>query len=292
VVTASVDLLTGSAAAGMAAALSAFVAVLSAITGSFRDSGARDALFKEATEPYLRWGVNAWSFANAKVRHDPIYFDILRNPRLARFPGGDAGPTPEGDAQVPADHGVLLDLGCGQGFVLSCLATAREWARRGEWPREWSGGPGALTLYGIEHRDYIADQARSALGGRATVVTGDIRTAPIPPCAAAVCLDVLHLIGYDDQEAIVRRVAAALDAGGLMLLREADKGAGWRFQMVRWGNLLTAMTQLDPRRRFYFRSADEWAALVTRCGLAATVRPMGEGTPFANVLVEGVKTSR
>ena len=30
-------------------------------------------------------------------------------------------------------------------------------------------------------------------------------------------------------------MAAALDPGGLMLIREADAAAGWRFTAARWG---------------------------------------------------------
>lgn len=227
-----------------------------------------DSLMRAAAEPYRRQGFNAWAFARAKIRRDPIYLDVLRNPRLPR-------------------EGLLLDLGCGGGLMLACLAAANERQRRGEWPSEWTPPPPDLRLYGIEHRARVADLARNVLEPHAFVVTGDIRETPLPRCAVALCLDVLHLVGFEDQVAIVERVAEALVPGGVFLLREADQSSRWGFQLVRWGNRLTAVAQLDPGRRFCFRSAGDWAALLTRSGFSATVRPMGARTPFANVLVEG-----
>ncbi len=75
-------------------------------------------------------------------------------------------------------------------------------------------------------------------------------------------------------------------------MREADAAGGWRFRFVRFGNWLTAMTQRRWRPTFHFRTADEWRALMTRLGLEARTQPMGDGTPFANVLLVGEKPAR
>ena len=60
--------------------------------------------------------------------------------------------------------------------------------------------------------------------------------------------------------------------------------------MVRLGNRLTALAQGRWRAPFAFRTGDEWRQLLQESGLEVTVQPMGEGTPFANVLFVGVKT--
>ena len=83
---------------------------------------------------------------------------------------------------------------------------------------------------------------------------------------------------------MIAAAAAALEPGGVMLVREADAAAGWRFAAVRFGNRLKALAFGDWRQREYFRTIDEWLACFARHGLRAEVRPMSDGTPFANVL--------
>jgi hypothetical protein len=73
--------------------------------------------------------------------------------------------------------------------------------------------------------------------------------------------------------------------GAVLLVREADAAAGWRFRMVRLGNRITALTRGRFRAHFAFRTADGWRELLASLGFAATVAPMGDGTPFANVLI-------
>ena len=55
--------------------------------------------------------------------------------------------------------------------------------------------------------------------------------------------------------------------------------------MVALGNRITALTRGRLRPRFAFRTAAEWQALLARVGFDVAVAPMGEGTPFGNVLL-------
>ena len=80
-------------------------------------------------------------------------------------------------------------------------------------------------------------------------------------------------------------MARALDPGGLMLIREADASAGWRFTATRWGNRLKALAFGSWNQPFHFRTAAEWKACVASHGLQAEVREMSQGTPFANILL-------
>jgi hypothetical protein len=72
--------------------------------------------------------------------------------------------------------------------------------------------------------------------------------------------------------------------GAILLVREADAAAGWRFQMVRLGNTITALTRGRWRPRFAFRTAADWRAELGAVGFEVSLAPMSEGTPFANVL--------
>jgi hypothetical protein len=114
----------------------------------------------------------------------------------------------------------------------------------------------------------------------------------MPPAADAVLFfDVLHLIPLADQERLIASASASLSPGGTILVREADPDGGWRFMAVRLGNRLKALAVGRWRQRFHFRTAGEWSSLLTRHRLQCEMQPMGEGTPFANFLLRGVRSA-
>jgi len=259
------DLLLGSVVVGGIAAGLAGLAVFTARGRAYRDP-AFSRLVARSSDRYLGEGITAWEFARAKLRRDPVYRAVLTR-----------GLLPE--------RGSLWDVGCGQGLLLALVAEGRRAAASGEWAFEWAVAPAGLDLFGVELRPRLADVARHALDDEATIVTGDARDLPLTGADAIALFDVLHLLRPDDQEALVARLARALNPGGRLLVREADAGAGWRFRMVRFGNRLTALTQRRWRATLSFRTADQWRELLERHGLVARVEPMGQGTPFANILI-------
>ncbi len=129
-------------------------------------------------------------------------------------------------------EGRLLDLGCGRGILLSLLVTARERYDRGLYPEGWAPPP-ALRLHGIEGGEKPASAARQALEEEAEIVTADLRDADFPAADAVLLLDVLHYLPAAGQEELLARAAAALEPGGLLLIRDADAAAGWRFTATR-----------------------------------------------------------
>ncbi len=262
------DLLVGSAVIGALLA-----AVLAAVTYRRACNRRRhpdvEALIDETSRRYIPAGVFAWEFARGKLRHDPLYFALLAR-------GG-----------LPAD-GLLLDLGCGRGILMSLLATARAQAARGIFPPGWTApGPG-LRFHGIEGRQEAARAARQALDGEATIATADLRAlAPgeLPAAAAIFLLDVLHYLSREEQEALLDRAAAALAAGGVLILREADAAAGGAFARTRAAERAAAFFRGHLRQRLSYRTAAEWRGMLAARGLAVTAMPMSHGTPFANVLL-------
>jgi uncharacterized protein (DUF2062 family) len=266
-----IDLLLGSAAVG---------AVLALVLGGLTHWAARRrrlhpdiaALREEAARRYLGSGMLQWEFVRGKLRYDPLYFNLLRRGLL------------------PSD-GRLLDLGCGRGIIFSLLLAAREIEARRLYPGGWKPPPRHLTLEGIEGRPRTAATARAALDGEAEIATADLRTARLPAAEAILLLDVLHYLPAADQEALLARAAAALVAGGVLLVREADAGAGRRFTAARLQERLSAVLRGHWRQRFHYRSAAEWNELLARQGLTVAVEPMGMGTPYANVLLAARRRS-
>jgi uncharacterized protein (DUF2062 family)/trans-aconitate methyltransferase len=230
-----------------------------------------EALLEEAACHYLKPGIFHWEFVRGKLRHDPIYFNLLRQGFL----------PPEGR---------LLDLGCGRGIVFALVMGAREQWGKGKYPEGWEPPPPRLTFHGIEGRPKVAEAAREALGDKAGIDTGDLRTADYLQADAILLLDVLHYLPAADQEAVLSKAVSVLQPGGVLLLRDADAASGWRFTATRAQERISALLRRHWGQRFHYRTAAEWSDLLTGLGLAVDLQPMGMGTPYSNVLLAGRKS--
>ena len=258
-----IDYLLGAIVVGAGLGAIAAAATYAALHGP-ADDPAFAALVRRASDRYVATSITAWEFARGKLRGDPVYRHALCG-----------GLLPSG--------GVLVDVGCGQGLMLAILAEAARQTGSGTRPAG-RAFPRFDRLIGVERRRRVASLARKALGSDAEVLERDARSIATGSCRAVLFFDVLHMMPWDDQEAIVRAMAMALEPGGVILVREADASAGWRFAGIRAVNRSKAVLLGAWRQEFHFRTKIEWLACFARLGLAADVRPMGEGTPFANVL--------
>ena len=117
------------------------------------------------------------------------------------------------------------------------------------------------------------------------MTNADIRSAAFGSADAAVILDVLHYIDADAQRDVLRRVRAALPAGGLLLLRVGDATGGLRFRITSWVDKFAMLTHGHGWILTYCRSVSEWRELLSDCGFDSAATPMSHGTPFANVLL-------
>ena len=261
------DLLLGGMVVSIIGGMAAGLVTYAALGRRYRDPSF-SRLTAAAADRYLGSSVTAWEFARAKLRGDPVYRAVLSS------------------SWVPAS-GVLVDVGCGPGLLLALIAQAIEDAREGLWPPAgWPAAPRDLRLHGIEVRPRAATIARHAVGEEADIQTADATEAVLPESIdCATVFDVLHLVDPAAQSKLVSRLAAAMRPGALLMVREADAAAGWRFRMVRLGNRLTAFLRGHWRQTFAFRTAAEWRTTLADLGFDVEIAPMSKGTPFANVLL-------
>jgi SAM-dependent methyltransferase len=259
------DLVIGSLIVGGALACLAAWATFAVVRSNPIDRPFVD-LVRRASDRYVGTSITAWEFARGKLRHDPIYRAAIRE-RL-----------------LPAAGGTLVDVGCGQGLTLALLSEVRRDVRAGHWPADWPSPPCFERLIGVEIRPRVAALAAEALRGEAEVVTGDARLSAMEQADVVLLFDVLHLMSQAEQEAVLASAASSLSPGGLMVIREADAAAGWRFTMVALGNRLKALAFGNWGQQFHFRTSADWEVCFSRLGLRSEARPMGQGTPFANVV--------
>jgi SAM-dependent methyltransferase len=224
------------------------------------------ALIDAASRRYRAAGPVAQHFARGKLRHDPVYFALLRR-------GGLPDPLR------------LVDLGCGQGILLALLLEARSLMRAGRWPGDWPRPPSRLALRGIERWPAELRRARSALGAEAEIDGCDLRVAAIPACDVVTGIDVLHYLEPDAQEALLARIHRALAPGGELILRVSDGSAGLRGVLTRAADRLGAFTKGGRAGAMHVRPIREWLSALEKHGFEARAEPMSEGTPFANVWI-------
>jgi uncharacterized protein (DUF2062 family) len=257
------DLLLGSALVGGVLATIGGAATYLTLRGGTGDPVFAD-LARRASDRYVGTSITAWEFARGKLRGDPLYRETLFR-----------GWLPSG--------GRLVDIGCGQGLMLALLAEARRLVVEGG-SDAGTPVPRFERMVGIERRAHRARLARAALGRDADIIEGDARTVSPGGCRAVLLFDVLHMMPIVDQDALLSAAVAALEPGGVILIREADASAGWRFEAVRIGNRLTALASGAWRQQFAFRTLTEWRECFSRHGLDAKDASAGAGTPFANHL--------
>ena len=259
-----IDLAVGSVAVGVTLGCGAAALTYASVRSSGADPDFLD-LVRAASDRYLTGSITAWEFARGKLRSDPMYRAIVCG-----------GLLPSG--------GTLLDIGCGSGLTLALLAEARTRAKSGTWPAAWGTPPIFNRLVGLDIRPRVVSVARAALGSDAEVFEGDVREAAPSGSRVVLICDVLQMIPFEAQALVISAARRSLSDGGVLVVREADASAGWRFSAVRIGNRIKAVAFGHWRQRFYFRSETDWRAMFAANGLAVAALPDGQGTPFASVL--------
>jgi SAM-dependent methyltransferase len=207
-------------------------------------------LVNSASEPYPASGRFAYRFARGKLTRDPVFAAILSRGLLA-------------------DRERILDLGCGQGLLAAWLLAAGSRAK----------------IRGIELETRYVMRAQRAWGRYAEFVTGDLHRTDFGSVDGVVILDVLHYIEYAEQHSILARAHAALNGGGVLLLRVGDAGSGWGFKMAKWVDQMILLATGRGFRQLHCRSVPEWRDLLSVSGFDSEAVPMSVGTPFANVLM-------
>jgi SAM-dependent methyltransferase len=221
-------------------------------------------LVELASAPYRHIDRVAYYPARSKLSIDPAFTAILELGLLRQ-------------------RARIVDLGCGQGLLQSWLNAARTLHADGRLPPDWPEPPRPVALLGLDLAAREIERARRALGGDYHV--GDICSADLGSPDAVVLLDVLHYIPPEPQLTVLRRVRAALPAGGLLLTRVGDADGSLPFRFSTWVDKVVMAARGRGFGPLYCRPLREWLQVLAGCGFRTDTVAMRAGTPFANVML-------
>ncbi len=220
------------------------------------DSPEYQALVERAAARYLPAGRWAEGWAKGKMGGDPAYAAVLA--------GLDAVPP----------GGTLLELGCGEGYLLVLARQLRP----------------DLRLVGVDHDQARLDLARQALADPppgtppCQLLAADLQAAEIVDVDLLVCLDVLHYLPAEAQQAVLRRLADRLAPGGGLVIRDAEAGAGLRSWLTELTEGFMVAIGRHKGMGVFLRTRAEVLDDLQALGLDAHAEDCSEGTPWANVL--------
>ena len=223
-------------------------------------------LIARATSPYRAAGRFAWHFSRGKLGGDPVFAGLLEH------------------GLIP-DQARLLDIGCGQGLLASWLLSAKAMHAAGDWPPHWPPAPALQSIHGIELMPRDVERARRALGNGAVFTVGNMCRADFGRVDAVVVLDVLHYVGIEAQDDVLRRIRDALVPGGVLVLRVGDAAGGWPFRFSVWVDHVVTFVRGHRNSRLHCRPLAHWKATLCTLGFSVRSLPMNQGTPFANILL-------
>lgn len=232
-------------------------------------------LLKAATERYRASGHFGYHFARGKLGRDPVFRYLVTRGLLV---------TPHQQGPVR-----LLDLGSGQSLLASLVHAMQAMSTTASWPSLWPKPPAEPLRYtGIEMMAKDVMRAQAALQGLPSppnLIHGNMCEAPYPPSDVVVILDVLHYVDLAAQDAVLRKVHAALRPGGRLLLRIGDQGSRRGFAASQWVDRIVTNIRGHRAPPTWGRSLTAWQQALGNLGFAVHAVPKSEGTPFANVLL-------
>lgn len=200
-------------------------------------------------ERYRPAGRARAGFAAGKTRFDPIFWTLWE--RLPR-------------------EGRLLDVGAGEGLLGLYLRAAGS----------------RLRVHGVDIDRARIDAANVAAAGDPDLVftVADGQDAPFPEADAVVCIDVLHYLPPDRQDALIARLCAAVAPGGTLHLRDPEVGRGFASWWTATSERVFVALGRHAGGGVHVRGGAALAEAVGRHLVDVVVTRAGTG-PFANVLV-------
>ncbi|MGA7215494.1 MAG: class I SAM-dependent methyltransferase [Terrimicrobiaceae bacterium] len=198
---------------------------------------------REAASRYRPWP-NLYGYAIGKMALDPAYPFVASALRESQRP--------------------LLDLGCGMGLLAAYLR---------------ANGHRAPIL-GLDVDKQKIDVARKVVAGKSQEFHATDAINFPEHSGDIVMLDVLHYFSDQDQQLLLKKIAASIAPRGIALIRLALNESNWRFTATKLEEWFVRVSRWIPMSGWNFPTREEVLLPFNDEGLVGEVRPMWGWTPF------------
>jgi len=190
-------------------------------------------------------------YARGKLRFDPVYAAAAGLLEGSRTP--------------------LLDIGCGIGLL-------------GFYLRE-RGFQGAYRGVDFD-TGKVAEARRIVTENGSDLAFDDGDANALPPFSGHIALlDVLHYLGADDQQRLLREAAARVAPGALLIVRNVLREPGWRFRATVIEEYFLYAVRWMRSPALHFPTRAEIEAPLREAGFAVDVEPLWGNTPFNSFVI-------
>ena len=189
-------------------------------------------------------------YAWFKYRLDPCYFSVA--------------------SQIPPNS-LTVDLGTGLGMlpvVLALLGESRQ----------------VLGIEWDEKKAKVAQQVSGALDG-VCIQEGNALTCDIPSCDVITLVDMLHYYSPAIQDALLARCVHALNPGGRLLVREADRTRSGFARWTRWVEGQSTRLGWNKGPSVFFRAPASLHECLTSLGCDVHFEPVAGPLHPGNILI-------
>lgn len=165
--------------------------------------------------------------------------------------------------------GLILDLGCGDGFLANFLAIA---------------GPNRKII-GIEiNANRIASADHDLKNVKFTA--GDVTKQKFPMADAIVLIDVLHhLSSFASQEKLLAYCSSRINKGGKLIISEIVKKPFLKYAFTYLTDAMIFPILFEKKfftTDFFYRDTWEWKSLLIKYGFKVIIKEAHLGKPFSH----------
>ncbi len=201
------------------------------------------SLLRQAAGRYKRWP-RLYYYAMGKIALDPAYQTVAKA---------------LGDSTLP-----LLDLGCGIGLLAAYLRASGHRA----------------PIVGWDVDEAKIEVAKAVLPGSTESFRAGDAIDFSEHCGDVVMLDVLHYFSDQEQQRVLKKIAASIAPHGVALIRLTLNEPNWRFAATKAEERFVHFTRWISVQGWNFPKRDEVSLPFAQVGLDVEVRPMWGWTPF------------
>ncbi len=166
-------------------------------------------------------------------------------------------------------EGPLVDMGCGLGLFGFWINAHGQWIDyRGCDLGGWKIAAG--------------NRAAKVLGCSMTLSEGNLLDLPLEDARIICAFDILHYLSIDQQEVLLRRLAAKARAGTLVLIRNGVRDCGWRSSMTLLEEWWTRATGWIRGGNINFPRLGHLIEVFEGEGCFVEAKPLWGKTPFSS----------